>query len=210
MLRYLLASLALVACVLRFDDVVFAGEVTSDSIDERALFRAVGRMYGFDPDLFEAIAIVESDGDSHAISSKGAMGLMQLMPGTASRFRVTDPFDPVESVLGAARLLDYLRDQQNCGNIPALLAAYNAGEEAVKRYHGIPPYAETREYVRTVLWLYLVGTKPSDKSNLNLAAKENPRAQNRVALRAPASGDQVLLDQLADLKRKREEAAQAR
>jgi hypothetical protein len=166
-------------------------------------------MYGLDPDLFEAIAIVESHNDPLAISSKGAMGLMQLTPATASRFKVADPFDPIESALGAARFLDYLRGQQAGEDIPKLLAAYNAGEGAVKQYHGIPPYAETRKYVRTVLRLYLLDASP-EGSRLN-----QPETQKLVEPKATvsnerASGDQAVLDQLAELKRRREAAGAGR
>lgn len=209
LLKCLLASLALSACGPR-PGVAFGGQGTTDSIDQHALFRSVGVMYGFDPDLFEAIAAVESHHDPYAVSGKGAMGLMQLMPATAQRFKVSDPFDPVESVLGAARLLDYLRGRQICGDIPALLAAYNAGEGAVKRYHGIPPYAETREYVRAVLRLYLLGTVLPDRRDQYPQVGTNSREQNTRAIGASASGDQVVLDQLTKVKRNREMAARAR
>jgi len=194
------------ACVSRLGGA-FGGQIApeSNSIDERALFRAVGAMYQLDPDLFQAIALVESHDDPRAVSGKGAMGLMQLMPATALRFRVADPFDPVESVLGAARFLDYLRDQQDCSDIPKLLAAYNAGEGAVKRYHGIPPYAETREYVRNVLWRYLLAV-PSGDSGPNHGAIHNFRKSKKAALKISVSGDEAVLDQLADLKRQRETA----
>jgi peptidoglycan DL-endopeptidase CwlO len=208
LLKCLLAALALFACGPR-PGIAFGGQGTTDSIDQRALFRSVGAMYGFDPDLFEAIAAVESHHDPFALSGKGAMGLMQLMPATAQRFKVSDPFDPVESVLGAARLLDYLRGQQ-IWDIPALLAAYNAGEGAVKRYHGIPPYAETREYVRAVLRLYLLGTVPPDRREQYPQVGTNSREQNTGVVRTSASGDQVVLDQLANVKRNREIAARAR
>jgi hypothetical protein len=89
---------------------------------------------------------------------------MQLMPETALRFRVTDPFDPVENVLGAARFIEYLQQSHDVDGrtfeLPELLAAYNAGEGAVDRYGGIPPYTETKRYVAKVLWLYLVGSTP--------------------------------------------------
>ena len=132
--------------------------------DERALYVAVGNMYGLDPDLLRAIAKIESNGDARARSVAGALGLMQLMPETALRFRVTDPFDPVENVLGAARFIEYLQQSQEVDGrtfgLPELLAAYNAGEGAVDRYGGIPPYTETKRYVAKVLWLYLVGSAP--------------------------------------------------
>ena len=107
-LKLLVALLVFLAPVSSLRSA-FGGNLASngDAIDEHALFRAVGAMYGLDPDLFGAIAIVESHNDSRAISSKGAMGLMQLMPATVSRFKVADPFDPIESALGAARLLGF-------------------------------------------------------------------------------------------------------
>src|SRR6266851_3844513 len=126
-------------------------------IDQFALFRIVGNFYNVDPDLLAAIAAIESGGDSRALSPAGAEGLMQLMPETAQRFRVTDPFDPVDNALGAARFIDYLRRRPDFRmSLPELLAAYNAGEGAVAKYDGVPPYAETREYVRRVIAAYLL------------------------------------------------------
>jgi hypothetical protein len=117
----------------------------------------VGNFYNVDPDLLAAIAAIESGGDSSALSPAGAEGLMQLMPETAQRFRVTDPFDPVDNALGAARFIDYLRRRPDFHmSLPELLAAYNAGEGAVAKYDGVPPYAETQEYVRRVLAAYLL------------------------------------------------------
>ena len=157
----MLALLLLVAAGARADDDAGVNE----DIDEHALFQAVGRMYAIDPDLLEAIARVESAGRVDAVSPKGAEGLMQLMPATAATYRVNDRKDAVENVLGAARFLTHLRetplsqnpnDQDSLANV---LAAYNAGEGAVWRYNGIPPYLETREYVGQVLWFYLQGTQ---------------------------------------------------
>jgi len=130
-------------------------------VDQHALFRIVGRSYNVDPDLLEAIAAIESGGDSRAVSPAGAEGLMQLMPGTARRFRVTDPFDPVDNALGAVRYLDFLRRWEIVrpglsASLPELLAAYNAGEGAIEKYRGVPPYAETQEYVRRVMLAYVL------------------------------------------------------
>lgn len=86
---------------------------------------------------------------------------MQLMPGTASRFGVLDPFDPVSNTLGAVRFIDFLRQYRTARGVgaplslPELLAAYNAGEAAVDKYNGVPPYPETQQYVRKVLIAYL-------------------------------------------------------
>ena len=106
-----------------------------------------------DPDLVHAIIQVESEYNPRAISLKGAMGLMQLVPATVRRFGVGNPFDPAENVQGGVTYLRYLLDLFG-GDLPLALAAYNAGENAVLRADGIPPFAETRGYVRKVTALY--------------------------------------------------------
>ncbi len=100
-----------------------------------------------DPALVEAIIAIESDFNPRAISPKGALGLMQLMPQTASRYGVSNPFDPQENLTGGTR---YLKDllRRFDGDLPRALAAYNAGETAVLMYRDLPPYRETREYVQ--------------------------------------------------------------
>jgi len=106
-----------------------------------------------DPALLRAVAHVESAFDPDAVSSKGASGLMQLMPDTARRYGVTQIFSPEQNVLGGAL---HLRDllKQFKGDKRLALAAYNAGAGDVMRYNGIPPYRETQAYVRSVLALY--------------------------------------------------------
>jgi soluble lytic murein transglycosylase-like protein len=112
--------------------------------------------YGIDPKLVEAVVIAESGGNSAAKSSVGAEGLMQLMPGTAAGLGVTDPYDPIQNVQGGITyLLELL--QLFKGNLALAIAAYNAGPGAVEKYGGIPPYAETQNYVREVLGLYQQG-----------------------------------------------------
>ena len=204
-LTFLVVLVALAASLSRLGSAL-GGQLAADSdpIDTHALFRAVGAMYGLDPDLFEAIAAVESHNNPRAISRKGALGLMQLMPATALRYKVADPFDPVESALGAAQLLDYLRRLKDCKDIPKLLAAYNAGQNVVRRYHGIPPYSETREYVRSVLWLYLLAESPVEDRQVATPRLVEPKTAVR---QEPASDDQAVLEQLTDLKRRREVAA---
>lgn len=113
--------------------------------------------HGVNPALVRAVIHQESGEDPSAISSAGAMGLMQLMPGTADAYGIADPFDPEQNVAGGTALLaDLLR--QYHGNVRLALAAYNAGSGAVAKYHGIPPFAETQAYVRDVTSLYRAST----------------------------------------------------
>ena len=109
--------------------------------------------HGVDPRLVEAVMRAESGGNPRAVSPKGAAGLMQLMPARAVALGVVDVFDPIENLVGGIRhLRDLLWRYQ--GNLSLALAAYNAGEGAVEAYGGVPPYPETRQYVRKVLALY--------------------------------------------------------
>ncbi len=108
---------------------------------------------GVDPALVRAIIKAESNFDPHAVSRKGAQGLMQLMPGTAGRYAVGNSFDPEANIRGGVRYLRFLHDMFS-GRLPLALAAYNAGENVVLRYNGIPPYPETRQYVARVLGFY--------------------------------------------------------
>lgn len=108
---------------------------------------------GLDPRLVDALIMVESGYNPRALSSKGAIGMMQLMPQTARRLRVDDPYDPEQNVRGGVRELSRLLERYS-GNTPLALAAYNAGEGAVAKYGGIPPYGETRRYVARIMYLY--------------------------------------------------------
>jgi soluble lytic murein transglycosylase-like protein len=106
--------------------------------------------YGVDYALVKAVIKAESNFNPRAISNSGARGLMQLMPETANALRVNDPFHPEDNIEGGVRHLRYLLDLFK-GNLHLVLAAYNAGEEAVFRYNDIPPYRETRTYIQRVL-----------------------------------------------------------
>ena len=104
------------------------------------------------PALIKAVIAAESNFDPGAVSHKGAQGLMQLMPMTAAAMGVADPFHPVDNVRGGTRYLREMIDRY--GDLERALAAYNAGPHAVDRYGGIPPYRETKDYVRRVLAYY--------------------------------------------------------
>ncbi|MEB3204717.1 MAG: transglycosylase SLT domain-containing protein [Candidatus Sericytochromatia bacterium] len=110
----------------------------------------VAREFGLDPHLLASQMQQESNGRPHLVSPAGAKGLMQLMPATARAMGVKDPFDPVQSLRGGAR---YLREQIQTfnGDTKLALAAYNAGPGNVRKYDGVPPFRETRAYVREIL-----------------------------------------------------------
>ncbi|MEM7195782.1 MAG: lytic transglycosylase domain-containing protein [Pseudomonadota bacterium] len=120
--------------------------------DYDRLIRLKADEFGLEPALLKAVIHVESAFNPEALSPKGALGLMQLMPATATRYGVYKRTDPVESLNGGGR---YLRDLLAMFNFDTrlALAAYNAGENAVQRYNGIPPYRETEDYVEKVIAL---------------------------------------------------------
>ena len=117
------------------------------------LIDRVSQYFRLDRALIHAIVKAESAYDPNAVSRKGAVGLMQLMPGTAQRYGVRDPYNPAQNVLGGVR---HFRDLMlRFNNVALALAAYNAGENAVTKYgNRIPPFTETRNYVRKVLGFY--------------------------------------------------------
>ena len=115
--------------------------------------------YSVDPKLVLAIISVESGFNARAISPKNAQGLMQLIPATARRFRVKNAFDPAQNIKGGLAYLQWLLAFFK-GNVPLVAAAYNAGERAVERHRGVPPYPETRDYVRKITVLYGKPTHP--------------------------------------------------
>jgi len=119
--------------------------------------RKVAQKHGVEPDLIHAIIRAESNYNSFAISEKGAMGLMQLMPATAEAYGVNDFYDPEENIEGGTKYLKDLIKLYN-GKTVFVLAAYNAGQEAVKKYKGIPPYPETRNYINRIQASYRKST----------------------------------------------------
>ncbi|MFN2441509.1 MAG: lytic transglycosylase domain-containing protein [Thermoanaerobaculia bacterium] len=109
--------------------------------------------FGVDPTLVRAVILVESNFDPLCVSHRGARGLMQLMPATAKRFQVSDIHDPDQNIRGGVAYLAFLLDLHP-GDLTRVLASYNAGEGAVARYGGVPPYRETRQYVQKALSVY--------------------------------------------------------
>jgi soluble lytic murein transglycosylase-like protein len=128
------------------------------TIDEH--IKEVAARHGVRADLVAAVIEAESDYNPRAVSRRGARGLMQLMPKTAKRLGVQDPFDPKANIEAGVKHLRAMMDRFD-NNIPLALAAYNAGEVAVIKYRGIPPYRETRAYVKRIM-------KKLDRSTVRL------------------------------------------
>jgi soluble lytic murein transglycosylase len=140
--------------------------------------------HALDAKLVRALIQVESGWNPTAVSRVGAVGLMQLMPDTAALLQVADPYDPDENVRGGTAFLRRMIDRFD-GRVELALAAYNAGPQAVERYGGIPPYAETRDYVRRILRLY------DGPEQLPVLSPAVPPGRKTVLVRSP--GDRPLL-----------------
>jgi soluble lytic murein transglycosylase-like protein len=134
-----------------------------------SLIRQNGAKYGVDPYLIFCVMEQESHFNSRALSPKGARGLMQLMPGTAARFGVRKASDPAQNISGGTRYLKELMGRFN-GRIDLVLAGYNAGEGAVMKFgHRVPPYRETRNYVKRISYRYRQA-RPSQPAKTTVAA----------------------------------------
>jgi soluble lytic murein transglycosylase-like protein len=136
---------------------------------------------GVEAPLVHSVILAESNYNPSAVSPKGALGIMQLIPSTARRFGVSDPFDPADNIQGGVRYLRYLLDYYH-DDYTKSIAAYNAGEAAVDKYNGVPPYAETLGYVRTV-------AKHLDAERKNQAASTPTPAANSDTAEKPASAE---------------------
>lgn len=155
------------------DPVEAAAPATSK--DLKAIVAAASSQHQIDADFIASVIAAESANNRRAVSRKGAQGLMQLMPATASRLGVKDSFDPADNVDGGVRYLRELLLQYN-GDIPKALAAYNAGPQRVQQYKGVPPYPETYAYVARII---------NDFNRKKLA--ERKQAQQKQAVPAKTS-----------------------
>jgi len=117
------------------------------------IIRQASERFRMDPNLVKAVIRAESAFDHKAVSRKGAQGLMQLMPDTADKMDVNNPFNPEENIFGGTRYLGMLMDRFK-NNTRLALAAYNAGPESVEAYRGVPPFPETRTFVKRVMQYY--------------------------------------------------------
>jgi len=142
------------------------------------LVKRTAEVHQLDPLLVHSVIEAESDYNPYALSPKGAQGLMQLMPSTARRFGVADTFNIAENIEGGVRYLKYLMDM--FGDERLAVAAYNAGEQAVMRYHGVPPYPETQNYVRTVSASY---ASAKSAAAAQTAPKEEPKEESEPVYR---------------------------
>jgi hypothetical protein len=127
-----------------------AGKTPQSALEMHEVINSVSNRHHLDPDLINSVIHAESGFNPRAVSAKGAQGLMQLMPRTASQLGVADAFDPGANVEGGTRYLRELLERYNFDLIKAL-AAYNAGPQRVEQYHGVPPYYETQAYVARIV-----------------------------------------------------------
>ncbi len=155
-----------------------APAVEAKAPNVQAILKDAGEKHGLDPDFISSVVHAESSYNAKAVSPKGARGLMQLMPQTAKQLGVKDSFDPAANVEGGTKYLRTLLDQYN-GDVVRTLAAYNAGALRVQQYNGVPPYPETRAYVRRIVAEYnrkKAAAKPTIKKTAQLSAKKPARA----------------------------------
>ena len=164
-----------------------------------AVNSASGR-YRIDPDLVNSVIRAESGFKVHAISPKGAQGLMQLMPGTASNLGVSNAFDPNANVDGGTRYLRELLERYNFDLVKAL-AAYNAGPHRVEQYGGVPPYLETRKYVASIVRDFNRKKIAQQKAANSLTSKAQPQAKSKSQIAAKQAAPKTTRASAAATKR---------
>jgi soluble lytic murein transglycosylase-like protein len=152
---------------------------TAAAPDLNEVVTTASSTFHLDPDLVNSVIHAESGFNTHAVSRKGAQGLMQLMPGTASKLGVNNTFDPRANVNGGSRYLRELLERYNFDLVKAL-AAYNAGPERVEQYNGVPPYRETRAYVNRIVREY-------NRKVVAQQRKTQPAARDKKTSQQPPS-----------------------
>ena len=171
---------SVVGNVVSFANTLKTRSLTSGNVDLDAIFDAAGQKYNISTDLLKAVARVESNFRPDATSRVGAMGIMQLMPGTAKYLGVTDAYDPEQNIMGGAKYLKEQLDRFD-GDVKLALAAYNAGWPAVKKHGGIPPFRETQAYVPKVLGYFGSGEITPNMltySGFDMGGKINETVEN--------------------------------
>ena len=160
----------------------------SSPVDVTRVVTDISGRYRLDPDLVNSVIRAESGFKVHAVSPKGAQGLMQLMPGTASKLGVPDAFDPEANVDGGTRYLRELLERYNFDLIKAL-AAYNAGPHRVEQYGGVPPYLETRRYVASIVRDFNRKKLAQQKAAKTAVSKPQTKVAAAAKKPAPATGN---------------------
>jgi soluble lytic murein transglycosylase-like protein len=153
------------------------------ALDLNQVVNSASAAYHLDPDLVNSVIHAESGFNAHAVSRKGAQGLMQLMPDTASKLGVANAFDPQANVAGGSRYLRELLERYNFDLIKAL-AAYNAGPQRVEQYKGVPPYRETHDYVARIVREYNRKKIAQEKQAAAEQAKEKAASQHATSASA--------------------------
>ena len=167
--QYLVNSASNTSETKSSQDVSFDKVYNNQTKSLEDIFQNVSAEYGVPVKLLKAVAQAESSFDTNAVSGCGASGIMQLMPETAKSLGVEDVFDAQQNITGGAKMLAYLLDDYG-GNTTLALAAYNAGSGAVAKYGGVPPYAETQNYINKINGI-LGGALEADTTNISIEKK---------------------------------------